>query len=115
MNKEAIQRAIETMREIHDVQRQPRYDWVIKPPMIGPQVGPTNVAVAKQQIATPRVIGSNISPRAAPTIASGAPPATPPKNLQSMMVYKFPPPWLRVYTQSLFASSFSKFQELQSP
>lgn len=74
------------MSVIHAVQRQPRYDCVMNPPMMGPAMGPMNVAPAKTHTATPRSTGPKKSAREPPTIASGAEAKAPPKKRQSMIV-----------------------------
>jgi hypothetical protein len=94
------------MRVIQAVHLQPRYDCVMKPlfggqqvsrdieevvayPMIGPAIGPMNVAAAKTQTAMPLSTGPKKSARAPPTIARGADAKAPPKNRHSIIVYKF--------------------------
>lgn len=74
---------------IQAVHLHPRYEAVIKLPMTGPAMGPTNVAAAKTHVATPLSTGCQKSAKVPPTIARGAEPKTPPKNRQSMMVYRF--------------------------
>lgn len=51
------------IRVIYSVQRQPRYDMVMKPPTIGPATGPMNVLAANIDIAIPRSTGPNRSAR----------------------------------------------------
>ena len=84
---------------IQAVNRQPRYDLVMKPPTIGPEKGPIMSVAEKQAIATPRVytselaskvyqtyrsqhtLLSNISANTAPVTARGQEPKKPEKNL----------------------------------
>jgi len=77
------------MRVMYAVHLQPRYDCVMKPPMIGPAIGPMNVAAAKTHTAIPLSTGPKKSARVPPTIARGAEAKTPPKNRHSMIVYRF--------------------------
>jgi hypothetical protein len=58
-------------------------------PMIGPAIGPMKVAAAKTQTAMPLSTGPKKSASAPPTIARGAEAKAPPKNRQSIIVYKF--------------------------
>lgn len=62
---------------------------VMKPPMMGPSVGPMKVAAEKRHAATPRSIGSKKSANAPPTTARGAEAKKPPKKRQTKMVCKF--------------------------
>lgn len=61
----------------------------MKPPIIGPSVGPMNVDAPNSVIATPRLIGSKKSASAPPTTARGADAKKPPKKRQIMIVCRF--------------------------
>lgn len=57
--------------------------------MIGPAMGPMNVALAKTQIATPLSTGPKKSASVPPTIPRGADAKQPPKKRHIMIVYRF--------------------------
>jgi hypothetical protein len=64
----------------HSVQRHPRYDSTINPPMKGASKGPVKTVIEKTVIARPRVLLSNISEKTAATTAKGAAPKIPKKR-----------------------------------
>lgn len=75
------------------VQRQPRYDSTMKPPMKGASRGPVKTAMLKMVMAMPRVALLNMSEKTAATTARGHAPKKPAKKRQIKTVCRsFPVP-----------------------
>jgi hypothetical protein len=55
----------------------------MKPPMVGPRIGPMNGAVAKMDIATPRWAGGKRSAMTPPELVRGEEPKVPDRNLKT--------------------------------
>lgn len=85
-NKSRMKAANPIMAGRYSVQRHPKYDSTMKPPMKGASMGPVKTVMEKMAIAVPRVLLSNMSEKTAATTARGAAPKKPPKNRQMRTV-----------------------------
>lgn len=65
--KQTVPKKKPMMAVMYSVQRQPRYDIVIKPPTTGPATGPMKVIAANIATATARSTGSRVSASIPPT------------------------------------------------
>jgi len=87
--REAIPKAEASIRVTHAVHRQPRWESTMKPPTIGPKIGPIKAAAAYTETATPRSLGLKISAKTPGVTAIAAVPKKPMKNRQMRMVCRF--------------------------
>ena len=89
MKSRSRPKARKAMKEtMYSVQRQPRYEVVMKPPMKGAIMGPVKTVMENKVMAIPLVLLSNMSENTAATTASGQAPKKPPKKRVMRMVWR---------------------------
>ena len=90
MKRRSRPKARKAMKEtMYSVQRQPRYEVEMKPPIKGAIIGPVKTVMENKVMAISFVLLSNMSEKTAATTASGQAPKKPPKKRVMRMVWRF--------------------------